>query len=549
MRTGKQGRKYANYRDDPDIKVPVIRWLMDKWVVYATFAMAAVVIVAVTTAQGNASYRAITATPKKNSPYQDIQSVESPGMKWAKALVSENPASLTDWTPGTASTPQHPFTSDTCKQDEVPSTVLAAYDSKGGGVTVIAQVYGAGQATKQFNTYKDGAWNKCFNNMEQVSDAADKGVDAYKFDGGFAITAGDAIVGVRVGDTSTRDSLLKHYLNRIQTTLTESGCVSLASHSEDASRSFFYDPKSYTGFKQTQIIHTKVDISGNSTPLPQKLKSVADPEAEEPEAPLPQGFPELPKEAPKPTLPDEVTTVDDFTSQATYPIKDTSGPGCGWAWSSQKQPVYDEKSLQDTKDKTISSAQSDADQKALDYMKNKHYYSGSMVTYMQQADTWNQYVTQVDAVHEKWTWLTTQRSLIETSWRNYVTEHNSWFTFDDRKQAAKTKYDQESLTCNTANEELKKWEQKYGEAWKKKQEEAAKKGISITPTPAPTATSTPTPTPTASPSSDEVPPPPAGCSTPPERPEILDQSKPAEPQPPTIPDGVTIPNSWPQPNK
>ena len=122
MRTGKQGRKYSDYRDDPDIKVPVIRWLMDKWVVYATFAMAAVVIVAVTTAQGNASYRAITATPKKNSPYQDIQSVESPGMKWAKALVSENPASLTDWTPGTASTPQHPFTSDTCKQDEVPST-------------------------------------------------------------------------------------------------------------------------------------------------------------------------------------------------------------------------------------------------------------------------------------------------------------------------------------------------------------------------------------------------------------------------------------------
>ena len=565
MRTSRQTRKYSEYRDDPDIRVPVVRWLMDKWLVYAAFTMAAIVMVAVTTSQGNASYRAITAAPKKNSPYQDIQAVDSPGMRWAKTLVAENPDNIKDWTPGTSSTPKHPLPNDTCKQEQVPSTVLAAYDATGKDVTVTVQVYGAGQAAKQFTTYKDGAWANCLQNMEQVANAKDNGVNAYKFDGGFLITAGDATLGAAVKDTGLRDRLLAHYVARIPATLNDFQCAALISTDQDATRSFYYTPSAYSGYKRTQVVHTKVTIKGNATPIAQQLKDIADTDAEQPEGPLPQGFPELPKEMQKPTHPDIVNDVDDFITHATYPIKDTSGPGCGWAWSSQKAPTYDEQNLAKTQNEAVTKAQNEADQRATDYMKNRHYYSGSMVTYLEQADSWNRYVSQVDAVHEKWTWLTTQRGLIESSWRGYVDEHNSWFTFDDRKQAAKTTYDREVLTCNTANEELKKWQTQYGDAWKRKQEEAAQRGLpapsasptpsaSLNPTPgtvmpAPTPAPAATPTPTPGGSNGDIPAPPPGCTTPPVKPEILDQQKPAEPQPPTIPDGVTIPASWPQPNK
>jgi hypothetical protein len=551
--------KFSDYRDDPEIKFPAVRWILDKKIFYAIAALIAVALVVYMASQGQTSYKKIVSAPKTTSPYQNVAASDSPGTQWAKALLAENPVSVPQWEVVSGGTPQHPLPNDVCKQEQVPDSVAGSVSAKGSGVAVTVQVYGAGQAAAQFDNYIK-RWSKCLNDFEQKPGVSDATV--YTFSNGFVMVSGDAILGATASDSGMRDKLLSYYQTKVPETLRATQCLSLTSASADSLRNLFYHPNDYTGLKKSESIKTQVDTSNQATPLPQGLQSVSNPDAEEPEAPLPDGFPSLPGEVAKPTRPEGVSDNSDFSETATYQIEDVNGPGCGWAWSGQKMPVYNAGELASAQKKSIGKAQDDANHKAVGYMQARHNWSGSMLNYVSQVDSWNRYVSQVNAVHDKWSWLNNERSLIEGSWRQYVTDHNDWFTFDDRKKAAKLKFDQETLACNTANENLAKWEQQYGEAWKKEQERAAREngGKTPAPTPSPGATapptalrfpnSNPTPTPTAdSGSNPKIPDKPTGCTNPPVKDEILDQEKPAEPQPPVIPNGVTIPNSWPQPNK
>lgn len=105
------------------------------------------------------------------------------------------------------------------------------------------------------------------------------------------------------------------------------------------------------------------------------------------------------------------------------------------------------------------------------------------------------------------------------------------------------------------------WEEEWGDLWAE-QQAAINNPVeeeSVEPTEEPTEGSeSATESPTASPEPEDdtttedildldIPEKPAGCSTMPDRPAIVDQAKPAEPQAPDIPEGVTIPDSWEKP--
>ena len=56
--------KFSDYRDDPEIKFPAVRWVLDKKIFYAIAVLIAVALVVYMASQGQNSYEKIVSAPK-----------------------------------------------------------------------------------------------------------------------------------------------------------------------------------------------------------------------------------------------------------------------------------------------------------------------------------------------------------------------------------------------------------------------------------------------------------------------------------------------------
>lgn len=530
-------RKYREYKQDDSIKTPLFAWLMDRSIIYVAVFATAGMFVGGFLKEGYDSFQSVVAEPEVDSPYQDIVATNSPGMNWAYSLINKKPTTVEEWKVSDSKNPRHLFDVSRCSgQGDVPATVLATYSASGSSIETRIQVYGAGQAAAQYEIYKK-VYNNCFDKVESAENELGSTV---KFDKGFVITLGDSIISVTAPDNDVRDELLKFYLDEASQSLVESGCIALTVTSDDANRSFFYNPDSYTGLLEKKTISTQIGIDDLPSPEIFDLSDIDDTSAVEPEAPLPEDFPSLPKEVDKPTIPSDVEDKDNFDKVAKFKIVDSKGPGCGWAWSSQKSPTYDNDALISERENSVKAAQTASNEEASIYVQSKRDWAFNVALILPQADAWNKYVAKVNKVHKKWAWLDHERSLIKDSWYKYVEEYNDWLSFDDRKKDASDAYDKELEECKAKQDDLNAWEEEWGDLYD--QQEAEKDNPTESPEPSDEPSSSPTPT-------VVIPERPEGCTNIPERPSILDEDKPDEPQPPSIPAGVTIPDSWAKPGE
>ena len=537
-------KRYRDYKESNIIKFPLIAWIFNQPVLYLIFLVATLIAFAGMVHTGYASYNHLFEEPQKISPYQDIASAKSPAVIWASQLITKQPSGVDQWKVSEGAKPQHVISPSLCGSiGDVPNSLLATTTATGSGVETRIQVYGAGQAYQAFHSYID-ALEKCGKVSVTQKEHGTVAVQGNTF----MITMGDAIIGVTASNSEQRDILLQFYSTEMATSLQASQCVSLTVSPDDAKRSFFYDKDAYTGLVQYTELHTTVKIDNLPNPTSINLLEIGNPKAVEPEAPLPSGFPQLPATVTKPELPQKIADQTGFTDKAFYHVADIAGPGCGWSWSGQKSPVYDTNKLITEKNQSLESKQNELDKAAQEYVDSKLQWSFKMALTAPQADAWNNYVQQVDEVHSKWSWLITERNKIRKIWYSYVEQHNDWRSFDDRKAAASNTYNEKLQTCKTKQDELKRWEEQWGELYDQQNRTPV---IPPVPEPSSSVGVTPQPTiPAPSPSpSVSIPPKPAGCTSVPERPAILDMDKPAEPLPPSIPEGVTIPNSWPQPQQ
>lgn len=561
-------QKYGSYKKDPTIKTPVIAWLFNRGFFQLFFtALTGVSILALVIlfANGANAWKKIITEPEDVSPYQEISSTNSPGKSWAEEMASLNPEGISGWSVSDTIKPQHIQASDCAFNDNPSKTVLSTHIGSAGKVQTRVLLYGAGQASADFDRYAKTLQN-CANG-EVIDEEFGKSV---MFDNGFILTMGDAIINVVAENIEQRDSLKAFYYEHMVKSLKESTCLDLDVSGKDSTRSFYYDPENYDGYKETTTVETQVDFQNVPTVPDLSIDEIHNPDAVQPESPLPQDFPSLPKEkVEKPSLPQAVEDVDDFSADAVYHIADINGPGCGWAWSSQKQPVYDDTELAVEKNTTIVDEQNKIDETAQTYVDEKKDWAIKTVHIMPAVNNWNNYTKDVNNVHDKWIWLNGERDKLYTPWHQYVDEHNEWETFDKRKSEALNAYNEELQVCMDKQEAYLEWEEKWGDlyAQQKAEENAPEEPEEPTQpeeTPEPTETptdpenpsETPTeaPTPTEEPEETEeptkpvdIPEPPVNCTTLPERPAIIDQEKPAEPQAPEIPEGVTIPDSWEKP--
>lgn len=552
-------KKYSDYKADPTIKIPIVAWLFNRGalqLLYTGFAAFSVLAMVLLYSSGANAWKRITTEPQDVSPYQEIEALNSPGRDWAESFIAKSPADLSGWTVSDIVKPQN-ITAPDCAFNDNPSTsLLSTHTASSGEAQVRVLLYGAGQAGADFDKYV--ALLKECSNVEIIDEEFGR---TAKFKNGFITTMGDVIVNFVGTDNTQRDKLHEFYYNELVSSLKEYSCLDLDVNSTDDTRSFFYNPDTYGGLKETTVVETQVDIKNVPTVSSLSVDEIQNPGTIMPEAPLPQDFPELPKEeVAKPSLPQAVEDKDDFKADAIYNIADTNGPGCGWAWSAQKAPVYDESKLMIDKNSAIVENQNNVDTKAQEYVNSKNDWALKTVLVMPSVNSWNKYSQDVNNVHDRWDWLNTERDKLYQPWHDYVREHNDWAGFDGRKSDALTKYNEKLQVCLDTQETYLEWEEKWGELYAQ-QQAGLTAPVSPPTTPEPTETPTdpenpsdsPTeaPKPTTQPTTPEkpidVPEPPENCLTLPERPAIIDQEKPAEPMAPEIPAGVTIPDSWDKP--
>lgn len=544
-------KTYREYRESESTKFPALAWLLDQTAVYAVALLIALFAIGSFMKMGWDSYSESIKPAEVITPYADVTAVNFSGKAWAEKLIATNPANFADWSVDKSTKPRSAIDSKNCPAIGIaPTTLLSTHVANSAGTEVRVQVYGAGQAAKQFTDYSNNLAS-CFGKLNPQT----AGKTTFEtFSKGFILTSGDAIVGVTTVNDSTRDVLLDFYLKNVEPSLLESGCISLEVTAADANRNLFFNKDQYSGLEGSTTLTSSVEIGNLPTPTGLKLNEIENTSAEVPEAPLPANFPELPKNSiQRPQTPVAPKSEGPFTADAKYRVTDDKGPGCGWSWTAQVSPALDLTKLAKDKNNSILKTQGAIDGGATTYVNGKLNWALQIAALAPSIDSWNTFVSQTNAVHKKWEWLDTERQKLEAPWRQYVTDHNDWLTFDQRKSDALKKFDEDFKQCQKDQKDLADWNRDWKDiadkqAKDKAQAESdAKNANKTSPTSSPSATPTPTPSATSSPSTTVIPPKPAGCDTPPTEPEILTQKKPDEPKAPAIPKDVTIPASWPTP--
>lgn len=540
-------KTYREYRESESVKFPAAAWLLDQVGVYVIILLVALIAIGSFMKMGWDSYTAAIKPPEVITPYADISPASFVGKTWAEKLIAMNPAALPAWTVDKSAKPRPIIDPKNCPADAAaPISLLSTHVATGNGTDVRVQVYGAGQAAKQFEDYLT-SFGPCFGKMN----AENSGKTTFAvFPRGFILTSGDAIIGAYTVNDQVRDALLDFYLKNVESSLIESGCLALNSKADDATRNLFFSKDQYTGLKGITELESSVDTANLPTPTGLKLTEIEDLSAVIPEGPLPASFPTLPKiTVQKPQIPAALKTETDFKSSATYQIVDDKGPGCGWDWTAQVSPELDLKKLENERNNEILKAQGAIDGSANTYVSGKINWALQLAALAPNVDSWNVFANQTNTVHKKWQWLEIERSKIESAWRQYVVDHDEWLTFDQRKSDALKKFDEDFKKCQKDEKDLSDWNRDWKDISEKQAKDKAKSEEDARDEEKnkPTASPTPTPSATTTEPSVTVPPKPAGCDTPPVEPEIATQIKPEEPKAPIIPKDVTIPSSWPTP--
>ena len=511
--------------------------------------------------------RELNAPVEVKTPYNEYyQAKEYPGKTAMAAIAKTAPSGIDEGSWKVAADGKNDLSVDVlpkgCTQIAPSKARLAYKTAQGDGVKTTTMIYGAGQARVQYDAYAK--------QLKQCGTDFDQKDNITTADGVALITRGDVVVSVLADDKGKRDAAKESYATTIEQVLDQTSCVAKDETADDAKRSFYYDREAYTGRTQSQEV--KVDDTILTPSVPDQLAThdmnvnavFVDPQTQGtvvtvPEGPLPAKMEStLPK---APTIPSvqKLPTAPSNQQTVSYQVVDEEGPGCGWTWAGQKAPVYDEKTIASNKDAVLKNARVNLQNSIKDY--NRQVISWSKNTSMSMAfqSQWDPYVSKTNSILGKWTKLDEARNALRPEWFAYVDEANTWLNWDDNVAKAKSDYDSALKSClDSADSNYQKQLDEYNkklDEWNKRQQASSDNGKDDGEDQDQDQTGNdgetqdgqdgnqdPRPTPPQKPSSSDVR---SSCEASVQKPSILGQQKPDRPSAPLIPEGVTIPSSWP----
>lgn len=304
------------------------------------------------------------------------------------------------------------------------------------------------------------------------------------------------------------------------TSALEPVCPSLGSTVDDAARSPYVARDRYTGLLVGRDVSVPpvpeptapagVTPRDPTVPL-EALPSISPPTAT-PTEPL---WPPLPTPVPTPVSPSPVG-AQPTAAVATVPQRDEVGPGCGWAFTQQVPPAYDEQRGQQEASEQIAATTADLVAAQKRWAVDVVAYWTAASAYDRAIGPFRLYAAQVEKARTSWAALQLARDQYAAAlalWQQLVTSRT---TFVGAQQAASRDYEAALLACAQPPS-------------------ASSSPSSSTSQPTSSPSPTTTPAPTTTPDPFATPTPTIGVPCPPVRPEILDQPIPALAPPPIAP--------------
>lgn len=456
---------------------------------------------------------------------------------------------------GTASSPLD----WTCGISVSPTAALGVELDLQNGATAVVQAFGAGQSAVALDSYKRSVANCARRDgsggISSRSSAIDgtQGFVAYTVTNDVRRTAnvwvrGDVIITVSSPDINVTNDLAAKYDGAVLNALTATTCAAVDVTPEDSTRSPYYDLNTYTGWQRGRevvlgdavptltpgTLSTTTEVVGSGDRLGMLAPGAAKPSETPIVAPKPVSLPKapeapiepagLPAAVPLPGAAPAAPAAAPLSTVIPERVRDEVGPGCGWAWTGQAPPVYDDSVEKQRADAEQVTAQENLRAGYAAYLSGRAGYLDAYMSYASAVTSYSQYVEQVNAVAAQWDYINTERAKYRRALDNYYAAIAAREKFFVDRQAAQGAYDALVQQCAA--------------------QDATRGTVVPEPTPAPTPTPVPTPapTPTVEPTAPPEPEEPK-LQCPPSRPGILDQKEPAEPTPPAKPD-VPLPASW-----
>lgn len=418
-----------------------------------------------------------TSTAYKNKP---IASVTTPAQVSINTLISYEPDNLASPQINDTGTPNNAL-SWVCEYEMLPAPVLGTEVTfPADKMSAIFQVVGAGQGKKAVSHARSSV-QACANRdgrggiyVWSSPIIGTEGFTGYYQVGGKQVYSsvwqrGDVILSVSGASLDKVKALVGQYDKEIQGIL-EGVCLSLDVASNDAERSPYYSPESYTGWNKGRkvelstrktglhpgMLSSAEGVSGNGLPLGKVRRKLGYEETitvpswslvTPPEEPLPPFEGSLPKPVSEPGLVPESPQKRPTSVIIPERIKDLEGPGCGWAFTGQSSPLWDDAREKARANDEASKAQKElqADYKA--YLAEKAEYLDAWTAYYDAVMTYRKYAKEVKAVDEQWEELNekrqTYKALLDAYWKSV--EVNEKFQKD--QEVAQETYDENLLAC------------------------------------------------------------------------------------------------------
>lgn len=340
--------------------------------------------------------------------------------------------------------------------------------------------------------------------------------------------------GGRAGNIGTVNPVVGEYDTRLIQALA-GVCVETDSEVRDAARSPYVNPAAFTGLTLARPVGMPTPVDGKLpdgsvapqvpalVPLPFPQPALDTPRV--PELPRRPADPVTPAQAPEPRQRPEPPTVPSPAPTATQVperVQDKTGPGCGWAFTGQIPPKFDQAKATAELKAAESKAQVALFAGKIAYINAQNGYQTQYGAYKQQVEEFSAYAAEVQRTRDSWLKIQQERDTYYWRLEQYNDAVRDRERFLQNQKEAQLRYEAAIEACRV---------------------EAAK------PKPKPSPTASPTPVVIASPKPGEpVPPSPAPTASPeatasptptivcpPNRPRILDQAPPEVPAPPVPP--------------
>lgn len=326
-------------------------------------------------------------------------------------------------------------------------------DGGEGQVAVIAYPAGGGGAA--FAQVREAA-GRCAEDVTESGFGTESGAYRRGKTAVQVVRRGDvlAVVSASPADRMPDEGWLTELDDRLARLLGDS-CIAVDAPAGDAQRNPFIDPEAFTGnvvmdpvpFPAVDL--TRAEDVATDPVVPLDVTPPAVPDAGERPAPLDPPAPDLPDlplevALPQAPQPPQAPNLDGRSARA---VADPDGPGCGWEFTSQAAPTFDEATATRAAEKARKAEVDRLVNDAAAFEQGKVNFYRAWSEHLTALTGYQTYATELAAVRTQWEVVIDARAEFVEAFERYRASQKRYDEYVVKRDAAQTEYDANLLRC------------------------------------------------------------------------------------------------------